>query len=58
VAPHLHGRGMSIAPFWHYTTPMIARPGVDDAWRWLLLASYIIDRKKRRPESHAANEAS
>jgi hypothetical protein len=47
------GKGMSIAvyqlPFWHYTTPMLARPGVDDARRWLLLASYTIDRKKPRP---------
>jgi hypothetical protein len=45
------GKGMSIAvyqlPFWHYTTPMIARPGADDARRWLLLASYFIDRKKK-----------
>jgi hypothetical protein len=45
------GKGMSIAvyqlPFWHYTTPMLARPGVDDARRWLLLASYTIDRKPR-----------
>jgi hypothetical protein len=44
------GRGMSIAvyqlPFWHYTTPMMARPGVDDARRWLLLASYMVDPKK------------
>lgn len=47
------GRGMSIAvyqlPFWHYTTPMIARRGVDDARRWLLLASYMVDRRKARP---------
>jgi len=47
------GRGMSIAvyqlPFWHYTTPMIARPGADDAKRWLLLASYMIQREKPRP---------
>jgi hypothetical protein len=47
------GRGMSIAvyqlPFWHYTTPMLARPGVD-ARRWLLLASYTIDRTKLRPQ--------
>jgi hypothetical protein len=46
------GKGMSIAvyqlPFWHYTTPMLARPGVEDARRWLLLASYFIDRKKPR----------
>jgi hypothetical protein len=45
------GKGMSIAvyqlPFWHYTTPMLARPGADDARRWLLLASYTIDRKPR-----------
>jgi hypothetical protein len=45
------GKGMSIAvyqlPFWHYTTPMRARPGVEDARRWLLLASYTIDRKPR-----------
>jgi hypothetical protein len=44
------GKGMSIAvyqlPFWHYTTPMRARPGFGDARRWLLLASYTIDRKK------------
>jgi len=47
------GKGMSIAvyqlPFWHYTTPMRARPGVEDARRWLLLASYFVDRKARRP---------
>ena len=46
------GKGMSIAvyqlPFWHYTTPMLARPGVEDARRWLLLASYTIERKKPR----------
>jgi hypothetical protein len=46
------GKGMSIAvyqlPFWHYTTPMLARPGVEDARRWLLLASYFVDRKTPR----------
>jgi hypothetical protein len=46
------GKGMSIAvyqlPFWHYTTPMLARPGADDARRWLLLASYFVDRKTPR----------
>lgn len=55
------GRGMSIAiyqlPFWHYTTPMIARPGVDDARRWLLLASYMIDRKKARRRKRRAKAA-
>jgi hypothetical protein len=48
------GKGMSIAvyqlPFWHYTTPMLARPGVDGARRWLLLASYMVDRKTPRPK--------
>jgi hypothetical protein len=46
------GKGMSIAvyqlPFWHYTTPMLARRGAEDARRWLLLASYFIDREKPR----------
>jgi hypothetical protein len=46
------GKGMSIAvyqlPFWHYTTPMLARPGADAARRWLLLASYTIDRATSR----------
>jgi hypothetical protein len=46
------GKGMSIAvyqlPFWHYTTPMLARPGVENARRWLLLASYFVDRKAPR----------
>jgi hypothetical protein len=45
------GRGMSIAvyqlPFWHYTTPMIPRAGRDHAKRWLLLATYMVDRTKR-----------
>jgi len=48
------GKGMSIAvyqlPFWHYTTPMLARPGFADARRWLLLASYTIDRAKPPPK--------
>jgi hypothetical protein len=48
------GKGMSIAvyqlPFWHYTTPMLARRGVEDARRWLLLASYFVDRKTPRPQ--------
>src|SRR3954452_7210102 len=53
------GRGMSIAvyqlPFWHYTTPMLARPGADDARRWLLLASYFVDRTKVRPRRRATS---
>ena len=52
------GKGMSIAvyqlPFWHYTTPMLARPGVEDARRWLLLASYFVDRKTPRPKRRRA----
>jgi hypothetical protein len=46
------GRGVSIAvyqlPFWHYTTPMIPRAGGDNARRWLMLASYMLDRTKPR----------
>jgi hypothetical protein len=53
------GKGMSIAvyqlPFWHYTTPMRARPGADDARRWLLLASYMVDRSKPRPRRRATS---
>jgi hypothetical protein len=31
-------------PFWHYTTPLTARPGREDsARRWLLLASFAYD---------------
>jgi len=30
-------------PFWHYTTPLAAKPGRErQARRWLLLASYDI----------------
>jgi hypothetical protein len=50
---------MSIAvyqlPFWHYTTPMLARPGVDDARRWLLLASYMVDRNKSQRRRRATS---
>src|SRR3954469_3670403 len=55
------GKGMSIAvyqlPFWHYTTPMLARPGADDARRWLLLASYFVDRKKVRSKRQRATSS-
>ncbi|MEA2894343.1 MAG: hypothetical protein QOI05_5136 [Bradyrhizobium sp.] len=55
------GKGMSIAvyqlPFWHYTTPMLARPGVKDARRWLLLASYFVDRKTPRPQRRRATSS-
>lgn len=31
-------------PFWHYTTPMAAKPGREsEARRWLLLGSFVID---------------
>ena len=31
-------------PFWHYTTPLVARPGREkDARRWLLLGSFDFD---------------
>lgn len=48
------GRGLAVAvyqlPFWHYTTPLLPKQGLRNARRWLLLASYIIDRpaKTRR----------
>lgn len=30
-------------PFWHYTTPLLAKPGHEaDARRWLLLASFML----------------
>jgi hypothetical protein len=45
---HEVGHGLSIAvyqlPFWHYTTPMVARARAPRASRWLLLATYILDR--------------
>ena len=37
-------------PFWHYTTPLAARPGREkQARRWLLLASFTIARRIARP---------
>lgn len=36
-------------PFWHYTTPLIARPGRErDARRWLLLGSFDFDSPPRK----------
>jgi len=33
-------------PFWHYTTPLAAKPGQETrARRWLLLGSFVIDEK-------------
>jgi hypothetical protein len=48
-------RGASIAvyrlPFWHYTTPLIARPRREqDARRWLLLGSFDYDPPLERLE--------
>ena len=35
-------------PFWHYTTPLQAKPGREkDARRWVLLATYLYARKKK-----------
>jgi hypothetical protein len=29
-------------PFWHFTTPLAAKPGrADDARRWLLLGTFL-----------------
>jgi hypothetical protein len=38
-------------PFWHYTTPLVARPGKEDAARrWLLLGSFDYDPPLTRLE--------
>ena len=38
-------------PFWHYTTPLVARPGAESAARrWLLLGSFDYDPPLRRLE--------
>jgi hypothetical protein len=38
-------------PFWHYTTPLRAKPGAEnDARRWLLLATFDLDSS---PSQHA-----
>lgn len=28
-------------PFWHYTTPLLAKPGARDASRWVLLGTFL-----------------
>ena len=39
------GVSVSLLPFWHQVTPMLAKPGRErDAYRWLLLASFEIER--------------
>jgi hypothetical protein len=41
-------------PFWHYTTPLAARPGREEqARRWLLLASFTIARRAVRSSRSA-----
>lgn len=36
-------------PFWHYTTPLVARPGEEAAARrWLLLGTFLFDRRAKR----------
>jgi hypothetical protein len=49
------GRGLAIAvyqlPFWHYTTPLMARPDAGQARRWLFIASYAVDRRALRSAS-------
>jgi hypothetical protein len=46
------GKGLSVAvyqlPFWHYVTPLLARSKSPPPYRWLLLATYIIDRSGRK----------
>jgi hypothetical protein len=46
---HEVGRGMALAvyhlPFWHYTTPLRPRSSKTKARRWLLLASFDIERR-------------
>ena len=43
-------KGLSVAvyqlPFWHYVTPLVARSKTPFPCRWLLLATYIIDRRR------------
>lgn len=47
----VHGLGFLTIyrlPFWHYTTPLQAKPGkVDSARRWVLLATYLHAAKKK-----------
>jgi len=40
--------GVYRLPFWHYTTPLVAKPGRRCPRRWLLLASFEIDTRRRR----------
>lgn len=50
------GRGLALAvyhlPFWHYVTPLISRRNDRRARRWLLLATYVIDRSKGKGRAY------
>jgi hypothetical protein len=42
-------------PFWHYTTPLVAHPGLaDEARRWLLLGTFLFDRRGGRRRADEA----
>ena len=42
------GVSVSMLPFWHQVTPLEAKPGHEDAaGRWLLLASFDIEKKRK-----------
>jgi hypothetical protein len=38
-------------PFWHYTTPLVAKPRARDAARWVLLATFLYRPGSRAPTS-------
>jgi hypothetical protein len=39
-------------PFWHYTTPLVAKPGAEDAARrWVLLGTFLDAPAERRAGS-------
>jgi hypothetical protein len=41
-------------PFWHYTTPLVAKPGQEhDARRWLLLGTFLFAARRPRKLSDA-----
>lgn len=42
-------------PFWHYTTPLAARPGQEaGARRWVLLGTFLYKQPRRLPSQEAA----
>jgi hypothetical protein len=50
----VHGLGFLTIyrlPFWHYTTPLQAKPGkTDSARRWVLLATYLYAKERPSPQ--------